>query len=202
MEELIKTYEDRLTNHAHTTAPGPPMPHMSTCTPSTSSVPSPPSQPTCCPGRSATASVTPCYVPVCHSFQPMRETHHTSCSGHGRSHDCSTNSSEIKLILESISKLKHSVEKVQEEIIDVVNSVDKLSTKDAQIDGEQITDASPDHLRPLYRNPKDIPDFEEIHSIETVQIHAIDQNDSVESVDILVPDIPPPNFQAAPSLNN
>ena len=103
------------------------------------------------------------------------------------------------MLAEPKTSFYNSVEKVQEEIIDVVNSVDKLSTKDSQI---EIIDASPDHLRPLYRNPKDIPNFDEIHSVETVQIHAIDQNDSVESVDILVPDIPPPNFQAAPSLNN
>ena len=103
----------------------------------------------------------------------------------------------MREILETMTKLRYSVDKIQGEIFDIVNSIDRLSNGVA----EEVTIADKsiqEHRSPNYRNPQDIPDFDRIDTIETAQIHATDQNDSVVSVDILVPDIPPDGSKMAP----
>ena len=78
-----------------------------------------------------------------------------------------------------MKKLIFSVEKLECDMIDVVNSI--ADAKPA--------DAKPPATKPAFRNPSDIPDFDKIDIIEEVEVHATQGNVSLVSIEELVPDI-------------
>ena len=211
MEEVIKTYEEKLTSQAyqgilHGSAPpsppdqpsAPPAYHSCRPIPPTpscpqshtcSAAPPPPTSGTICCYGTKLCSPHP-HPPACqapHACSPSSQTEifppssTPSKVGPGSTSTCSSNKSEIKAALETIITLKESVNKLQCEVIDVVNNIDILS--------KRFTSDEENQSKPLYRNPQDIPNYDSIDVLEVAQVHAKQTDDSVVSVEEFVPDV-------------
>ena len=94
--------------------------------------------------------------------------------------------------------LKLSVERIEGELIDVVDKLEKLHSKVSQNDHESSTTKK----KPLFRNPMDIPNFNEIEIVD-VEIHNEQINESAASMDDFVPDVSQDELvNQRPSLNS
>ena len=92
-------------------------------------------------------------------------------------------------VVKTIGELKSSVDKLQCEVVDVVNNVVNLSKQKESDDKELGKNCQKSQSeQPLFRNPQDIPDYDSIEVIEVAQMHDNPSNDSVVSTDDLVPD--------------
>ena len=83
-------------------------------------------------------------------------------------------------------------------LIDVVDKLEKLHSKVSQNDHESSTTKK----KPLFRNPMDIPNFNEIEIVD-VEIHNEQINESAASMDDFVPDVSQDELvNQRPSLNS
>ena len=119
-----------------------------------------------------------------------------SCPSHRNqsvSHVCKSSSpnipgniSEKDAIVSSLNDLKTKVDKIEGELIDVVNQIEAKThpTRNESINSNKKRKLSPS--RPSYQNPVDIPAYDLIETIEVAEVHAAD--DSIITVDEFVPE--------------
>ena len=187
MTEVIKMHEERETSNAYkNTFPE-------------SALPSHSSQPSHHPPRPQ------CHLyPCSHLWNHHPPTHpHSPCSSvplnccHSQQggwqeerHANSRDSNDL------YKELKDKVTKLEDEIVDIVNKIDLKITPPDSMDVEP--------RKPVYRNPNEIPNYDNIEVIAEVEVRATPNDDSIVSIDELVPDIDlnhDANIHPPPSLN-
>ena len=193
MEDLIKTYESNIVPNIYTSGP-PSHTH--------NAKPTPPNQPCSCPCQQPACEIHCSTCPSSyysnHSCQlrprPQKCPSQPSpadrpCSCPGSSASSTTSSSEIKEVVESISQ---RVDKLQSEMVDVVNNLESISRKlYTPLTTSKPSEKLPE--KPAFQNPSDIPGYDKIDTLEVVEVHVEAVNDSITSMDANVPDIPIPN---------
>ena len=95
---------------------------------------------------------------------------------------------EIMALNETVAAMKGVLDKLQCEMVDVVNNIEILNNSRKQPETPKV--------RAAYPNPKNIPGYDMIDVIEVAQVHAPDVNESVTSIDELVPDLENPTDTA------
>ena len=196
MEDLIKSYEERETTKAHQglrSVPGQQSVDATrTCQASPSSCHLSDHTHSCPPCASA---CSPCTPPHC-SSRPLI----FSCHGPRNQPDilacksCSLNKpgylSENDTVISSLNDLKRKVDKIEGELIDVVNHIEAKDLPSDDISNSNSIERRPSPSRPSYQNPAAIPAYDLIEVVEVAEVHAAD--DSIVSTDEFVPGIEPP----------
>ena len=93
---------------------------------------------------------------------------------------------------DNLKALEAAVEKLRDEIVDIVNSIERLDTR--------TKTSSHRTSKPAYQNPQEIPNFEQFGEVIDIDV-ATDKDDeeSVVSMDEFVPDdIPHPSPAKSP----
>ena len=103
--------------------------------------------------------------------------------------------------------------KLQDEVVDIVNKVEALNGVNTGVQNDlpsspHMPDTHSENIvsetnssAPLFRNPRDIPDYDAIEVIADVDVHEAPADESFVSIDDHVPDIPLLNNNGAFSLN-
>ena len=176
MSDVIKMHEERQTTQGYNNMfPG--------------SNPPPPSY---SPGQPCQTSAQHCHhlsqhclqnpqFPCSYHFPQYRPI--SNCCYQIRNSDLST--SEHLQNAEKMKVLEAAIEKLKEEIVDIVNTIEKLNTDRILPSG-----SPPVVTKPLFQNPHDIPNFDNMEDVTEVEDGANDDNDeSVVSMEEFVPDI-------------
>ena len=218
LSEVIKMHEQRETNRAYSSLfPGthsPPhtapeqqrQPHKPYCQPSCHTL--------CCPPPSHRQHQH-------YHCQTCQGCYSESVQGHPTTlpHCNSTkdNASPPPLPLQEslklLTELSEKVAKLQDEVVDIVNKVEVLCGvntvgQNDSLSSPHMTDthsankvSETKSSAPLFRNPRDIPDYDTIEVIAAVDVHEVPAAESIVSIDDFVPDIPLMNNNKAFSLN-
>ena len=167
MTDVIKMYEQRdATNAYKETLPDTAMPHRSN-------------------QQSHQLSQCQCHLCNHHSPPPCSCFHlpRNCCLSQHCGYQEGGKSSTLNHVESSdlYTELKATVAKLQDEIVDIVNKFESETPKPMN---EQ-----PRKPKPAYRNPNEIPNYDNIEVIAEVEVINANNDDSIVSIDELVPDI-------------
>ena len=101
------------------------------------------------------------------------------CSGKSASTTGEKSESEIRSIRDTISKLAATVEKLEGEIVDIINKLEKCLPE------SNSPPSQPRIKQPLFKNPTDIPNYDIIVAVDSE--HPSEHDESVASMDEFVP---------------
>ena len=130
----------------------------------------------------------PCQLPpqhCCHSSQhchlstPKCRTPPNCCHKEGNT-VCSSDHQQSN---DGLKVLEAAVDKLRDEIVDIVNSIEKLDTRTKTICIKST--------KPVYQNPQQIPNFEQLEEVIDIDLGTDKDEDDAESVvsmDEFVPD--------------
>ena len=94
--------------------------------------------------------------------------------------------SEIRAIKETMTKLQTSMDKLECEMIDVVNEIGELSNGHAS-DKQTTKGPKTPPQKPLFRNPTNIPNYDHIEVVNA-DVHHTPADTSIVSMEEFVPD--------------
>ena len=98
---------------------------------------------------------------------------------------CQTGQTSFSAFNDPHNDLMSVVKNMQDEIVDIVNKIDKITAND-----DKSNEQSEPRDKPFFRNPNEIPDFDRIDVVVEAEVHAVDQDDdSIVSCDEFVPDV-------------
>ena len=89
--------------------------------------------------------------------------------------------SEITSLNEIVTTMKNVLDKLQCEMVDVVNNIESVN----QVMRNQ-SENPPEN--PVHQYPIDLPDYDNIEVLEIAQVHVSAETESISSIDDLVPD--------------
>ena len=100
---------------------------------------------------------------------------------------CHSQKSSFSSSTDPHDDLKSVVKNMQDDIVDIVNKIDKISTNKGQV----IKETAPKN-KPFFRNPTEIPNYDRIDVVVEADVHVDSQDDhSIVSCDEFVPDVAP-----------
>ena len=164
MEDLIKNYEDRETTRAYNVSGSPSMNHSAGTSGHTPPLQSGISCPatSCTPCPSHCSKLAPFHPVYCSSVQ-------LPCSGmfYG-------SNKEHKGIIDSLNALKVKVDKIESEIVAVINCNDSKASTNSNADDDFNEKCTLPLDRPIPRNPQDTPTVMEI--VTETEVHAANES--------------------------
>ena len=181
MTDVIKMYEQKQTSDSYTSLfPGYAPPHI----PNPAKDP-PSSKPTqavhhpSCPPSQYQYHQLPCQAHICPCY--VKNSCYCEAMDQNAGKLVKQQEAQIKLLMNAINKL-------QGEVVDIVNNVEKLATSKGSSMDQNTRSSKP---TPSYSNPHNIPAYDNLETVIDVEVLPSDdvQNDSIVSVDEFVPDI-------------
>ena len=122
--------------------------------------------------------------PMSHHCQTLYSCH---CHSFARPSNCHQAISKPVDVNARIEKLNDSIDKLQGELVDVVDKLEKLSDHIKRNELRNQTTSA----KPLFRNPHEIPELNRMETVLDVEVATANEtaNESLVSVEEFVPDI-------------